>query len=237
VTFGLASLSFLIGKETILKLPITITKRWKFHFLLLVFVIVCLLGCISCSQAQSSSANNQTASASDTAAIKNVVTDAFAATDTLVVVPDNPAAINALTPARISISLNDAASMKAPAQSVALARSRTQNSFKHSFTPNSAIGKQLSQELLQTIDAQSRGYVRALGGGIRDIHWHSILVNGDGASVTVDATLWSRVKYSDEFGKTHISAPTTSYTKDYTLRRINGQWLVSSVVDDNLQEG
>lgn len=220
-----------------MKLPITITKRWKSRFLLLVFVIVCLLGCISCNQAQSSSANNQTASASDTAAIKNVVTDAFAATDTLVVVPDIPAAINALTPARVSISLNDAVSIKATTQSIALARSRAQNSFKHSFTPNSAIGKQLSQELLQTIDAQSKGDMRALGGGIRDIHWHSISVNGDDASVTVDATLWSRLKYNDEFGKTHITAPASSLTKDYTLRRINGQWLVSSVVDDTLQEG
>ena len=78
---------------------------------------------------------------------------------------------------------------------------------------------------------------RALGGGIRDIHWHSILVNGNDASVTVDATLWSRLKYNDEFGKTHIAAPASSLTKDYTLRRINGQWLVSSVVDDTLQEG
>jgi hypothetical protein len=218
-------------------LTLPITKLWKFHFLLLVFGSVCLLGCISCSPAQSSSANNQTASASDTAAIKNVITDAFAATDTLVVVPDNSATINALTPARISISLNDAASMKAPAQSIALARLRAQNSFKHSFTPDSAIGKQLSQELLQTIDAQSQGYVRALGGGIRDMHWHSISVSGNDASVTVDATLWSRVKFSDEPGKTHIAAPANSLTKDYTLKKINGQWLISNVVDENVQAG
>jgi hypothetical protein len=112
-----------------------------------------------------------------------------------------------------------------------------QASFNHSFATDSLIGKKLYQEIQQTVEAQSQGHFRALGGGIRDIHWHSILIHGDEASVTVDATLWSRVKYSDEFGKIHIVTPTTGYVKVYTLHKINGQWLVSSAVDDDLQAG
>ena len=34
-----------------------------------------------------------------------------------------------------------------------------------------------------------------------------------------------------------VATPANSLTKDYTLKKINGQWLISNVVDDNSQAG
>ena len=171
--------------------------------------------------------------------IKSVVTEAFASTVTLLVIPETTTGMStnslALAPATTAVNLSDTVAMTASPQAISVAHSRVQNRFNAFFMTSSLIGKKLYAELQDTVQGQSQGRYRALGGGIRDIHWRTILINGDQASVTVDATLVSRVKYSDEKGETHIVTPTTGYVKIFSLQQINGHWLVSDVVNDDLQ--
>jgi hypothetical protein len=205
-------------------------SRVKFYFLL---VIAVLVGFIAFTQIQTANASAQLAK--DIKNIKSVVTEAFIAPQTLTVIPEQMGSIAVSSSATIAPALDASVKLQASQNMIAFAHTRTQNRFNHIYAADSLVGKSLYGKIQTAIDAQSKGRFRALGGGIRNIHWRQVLVNGSQASVTVDAIVWARVKYSDESGMIHIAKPTAGYVKVFTLKKISDQWFVETQLDDDLQ--
>lgn len=173
---------------------------------------------------QSAAATTQSQHFADETAVENVVLTAFSAPERAVVLPNTPVSFGAtkLT-----------AKMAAVAPAIAMAETQAQNLFYNIYAPNCDSCKSLVANTYKSLEGQARGRYRALGWGVRDVQWRQVLINGQSASVTMSATLWSKLQYLDQFGNLHTVIPTEGLVKIYTLDKINGRWLVSNEVQDD----
>jgi hypothetical protein len=159
--------------------------------------------------------------ANDETAIKGIVLTAFGASVRAVVVPHTPAIF--------------ATTKLAAAQSdVAIAQTQAHALFNSIYDAHCIPCQSIAKGTYQSIAGETGGRYRALGWGVRDIEWRQILVNGQTASVTLAATLWSKVQYVDEFGKLHTVTPTEGLVKIYNLYNIGNRWLITNQVQDDV---
>ncbi len=84
------------------------------------------------------------------------------------------------------------------------------------------------------ITGEANGVYRIVAGGIKDVDWRQVTINGDTASVTVAATTWIKTISRDEFGKVNIDTPTEGGVKIFTLARENGHWVITNMLVDQL---
>jgi len=123
--------------------------------------------------------------------------------------------------------------MTATAPAIAIAETQAQNLFGNIYAPNCATCKSLASNTYKSINGQAQGRYRALGWGVHDIEWRQVVIDGQSASITIAATLWSKLQYIDQFGKLNTVTPTEGLVQIYTLDKINGRWLVSNEVQDD----
>lgn len=169
--------------------------------------------------------STQTQQAADEQAAKDVVLTAFGASVREVVLPNTPASFG---------STKVTTKLAAATLDITTAKGQAQALFNSVYAPNCNACKGIVAGTYKSIEGQANGRYRALGWGVRDVEWRQVLVNGQEASVTLAATLWSKVQYIDEFGKLNTVTPTGGLVKIYTLNKINGHWLVTNQVQDDL---
>ena len=95
------------------------------------------------------------------------------------------------------------------------------------YSPSSQILATRLMLIRRDLGDEANGDEVNLGGGIDGpITFNSIVVDGNSASVSCQATVWAEARlYHDGHGVTLTPRNTVNYT--FTLQDINGQWLVS----------
>jgi hypothetical protein len=73
----------------------------------------------------------------------------------------------------------------------------------------------------------SNGQVRYLGGGITQMTFNQILVNGDSGTVTAQAVTWAKLAQDQGHGKLVTATPHNTIILTFSLLRMNGQWLIN----------
>jgi len=157
----------------------------------------------------------------DETSIKGIVLTAFSASVRAVVLPHTPAIF---TTTKLSAAQPD----------VAIAQTQAHTLFNSIYDTHCIPCQSIAKGTYQSIAGETGGRYRALGWGVRDIDWRLVLINGQTASVTLAATLWSRVQYIDEFDKLHTVTPTEGLVKIYTLNKSGTKWLITNQVQDEV---
>lgn len=157
----------------------------------------------------------------DESALKKVVLDAFTAPSVLVVVPN--------VPEDLSVSL--------PAAAIENSRGQAKKMLTTIYDPSCLTCQNITEGIDKSIAAQTKGQFRALGAGIRDIEWRQVVVNDNSVSVTLAGTLWSKVKFKDETNKTTVVTPTAGFVEIFTLKKVDGNWVITNQVQDDVEAG
>jgi hypothetical protein len=185
----------------------------KKHFNLFTVVLVLMLLVIG-----GFSLSSKVEAAIDETAIKNVVLAAFTAPSALVV-PPHP--------------IEDF-SMPIATSEISVARGHAHDILTNIYSTSCITCQNIKDGIDKSIAAQSKGRFRALGAGIKDMDWRQIVVNGNSASVTLAATLWSKVKFRDEFNKEHVVTPTAGFVEIFTLNKVGSNWVIVNQVQDDI---
>jgi hypothetical protein len=161
---------------------------------------------------------------SDMQAIKDVVTTAMVTPVSITV--GNLAPFNQL-PGSIT-----PASLQQTNINVSLARANAHAIFSRIYAPGCSDCWIFASNIDTSLVAETKGQFHGLGGGIRDIEWRQVLIDGSTASVTIAATMWSRYAYLDQQGNVQINTPTGQYLTTYTLTKIATHWLITNQLED-----
>jgi hypothetical protein len=189
--------------------------------LLLTTVLAITLAVLLTNQVQAHSQRDD-----DTRTIENIVTTAMV----------TPASITVGNPASLNLSKNSIGSINTLRQTstnISLAISKSHAIFSSIYSPSCSGCQILASNIDTSLAAEAKGQFHALGGGIRDIQWRQVLIDGSTASVTVSATIWSQYAYLDQQSKVQIDTPVGGYVYIYALTKSNGQWLITNQVEDN----
>jgi hypothetical protein len=189
-------------------------KFFQFNVLTLVLILVLfVIGGIRLS--------SRVEAAIDETAIKNVVLAAFTAPSALVILP-HP---------------NENFSVPIASADISTSHGHAQGVLTSIYSANCATCQNITSGIDRAITAQANGRFRALGAGIKDIDWRQIVVNDNTASVTLAATLWSKVKFRDEFNKEHVVTPTAGFVEIFTLNKVGSNWVIMNQVQDDVSAG
>jgi hypothetical protein len=131
----------------------------------------------------------------------------------------------------LSRSLSTA--LAAPQTDLAIAQTQAHTLFNSVYDTKCVPCQTEADKTYQTLQSREKGKFRALAWGVRDVEWWQVLLNGQTTSVTLAATLWSKVQYIDEYGKLNTVTPTGGEVIIYSLAKTGANWLITNkVVDD-----
>jgi hypothetical protein len=167
----------------------------------------------------------QVQQANDEAAIKQVVLTAAGAPLQAVVVPHTLASYEGVASPSTALAATQA--------DLATAQTQAHILFNSVYDAKCIPCQTEMNKTYQTLQGEGKGIFRALAWEVRDVEWRQVLLNGQTASVTLAATLWSKVQYIDEYGKLNTVTPTGGEVTICSLAKTGANWLITNkVVDD-----
>lgn len=171
----------------------------------------------------------------DMAAIEHVVVKAAGVSLQAVVMPNTLADYTAaFKSAKASKGTAAAKPLAASPAELGVAQSRAHALFDSVYSTACAPCQIESSKAIQTLQAEGQGTFRALASQVRDVVFQQVLLNGDTASVVMSYTLWSKVQYVNEYGQLNTVTPTGGDVMIYTLAKVNGNWLITNQVPDDV---
>lgn len=117
---------------------------------------------------------------------------------------------------------------------VAAAREHAHVTMQRLFASKCSVCSNLAAGVDEGLTAEENGVYRIVAGGIKDVEWRQVTINGDTAAVTLAATTWVKTISRNEFGKVEVQTPTEGKVQIFTLVRENGHWGITSIAQDQV---